>query len=351
MRKTWLSIAVLLLLTLVTSPLAFGQVGADSSKGSVTVTVLDSSGGVVPNATVTLSGPAGTRTATSDSRGEAVFFGVIPETYTAKAEFKGFRATEIKNIVVRPNERAALRAELQPGAVTETVQVSENAARLDTTTTTVGSNISQDLYQHMPIARNVTALFSLAPGVADAGGTGSANPSISGSSGLENLYIIDGINTTDSGYGAFGVWSNVYGSKGTGVNFDFVKEVQIKTGGFEAQYGQALGGVVNVVTKSGGNEIHGSAYVYTGPYWSEAAYKQPNDAGRTSAPLTETRGRHAYDLGLDVGGPLIKNKLFWYGAFNPSFSSLARMGPVNFGTRALGTQSWDTRNFNCTASY
>lgn len=347
MKKTWLSIAVLLL-TLVTSPWAFGQAGADSSKGSVSVSVLDSSGGVVPNATVTLSGPTGSRSVTTDSRGEAVFFGVIPETYTAKVEFKGFRATEIKNIVVRPNERSSLRAELQPGAVTEVVQVSENAARVDTTTTTVGSNISQDLYQNLPIARNITALFSLAPGVASGGGTGSANPSISGSSGLENLYIIDGINTTDTGYGAFGVWSNVYGSLGTGVNFDFVKEVQIKTGGFEAQYGQALGGVVNVVTKSGGNEFHGSIYAYTNPYWSEATYKQPNDSPRTSNPLTEIRGRHAFDFGVDVGGPLIKDKLFWYAAFNPSFSSLSRLGPVNFGTRTLGAQVWDTRNFNWT---
>ncbi|RXL65965.1 hypothetical protein EO238_32985, partial [Citrobacter sp. AAK_AS5] len=77
------------------------------------------------------------------------------------------------------------------------------------------------------------------------------NPAIGGASGLENNYVVDGVNITNAGYGSIGAYSNVYGSLGTGVNFDFVKEVQIKSGGFEAEYGQSLGGVVNVITKAG----------------------------------------------------------------------------------------------------
>ena len=82
---------------------------------------------------------------------------------------------------------------------------------------------------------------------------------MSGGSGLENLYVVDGVNITNAGYGALGSYSIVFGSLGNGVPFDFVKETQVKTGGYEAEYGQATGGVVNVVTKSGTNALRGSA--------------------------------------------------------------------------------------------
>ena len=177
------------------------------------------------------------------------------------------------------------------------------------------------------MTRNVSGLFSLAAGAAPPGdGVLAGNPSISGSSGLENMYIIDGISTTDAGYGAFGVFSINYGSLGTGVNTDFVKEVQIKTGGFEAQYGQAMGGIINIVTDSGGNKLHGSAYAYSAPGFAEGTYKQPNDFPRIGSPGTETIGRHSWDAGFNVGGPFIQNKFFWYGSFNPSFSSMSPAG-------------------------
>src|SRR3989442_7840365 len=83
----------------------------------------------------------------------------------------------------------------------------------------------------------------MAPGVTDGGGTGAANPSINGASGLENQYIINGANVTDPGYGGFGTYTLNFGSLGSGVNFDFIQEVQVQSGGFEAQYGEALGRV------------------------------------------------------------------------------------------------------------
>ena len=101
-------------------------------------------------------------------------------------------------------------------------------------------------------------------------GAGTANPSINGASGLENEYIINGANVTDPGFGGFGTYSRVYGPLGNGINFDFVQEVQVQTGGFEAQYGEALGGVVNVVTKSGTNQYHGDVFGYFQPQQFEA---------------------------------------------------------------------------------
>ena len=93
--------------------------------------------------------------------------------------------------------------------------------------------------------------------MSSSGTPGNANPSVSGASGLENQYVVDGVNITNGGYGALGSYSIVFGSLGNGTPFDFMQEVQVKTGGYEAEFGQATGGVINVVTKSGTNTAAG----------------------------------------------------------------------------------------------
>ena len=89
------------------------------------------------------------------------------------------------------------------------------------------------------------------------GSAGASNPSMAGGSGLDNTYVVDGVNITNAGYGALGSYSIIFGSLGNGTPYDFMKEVQVKTGGYEAEFGQAIGGVVNVVTKSGTNQHPG----------------------------------------------------------------------------------------------
>ena len=106
--------------------------------------------------------------------------------------------------------------------------------------------------------------------------TGRSNPSLSGSSGLDNLYVVDGVNVTNTGYGAIGSYSIVFGSLGNATPFDFIKEVQVKTGGYEAEFGQSMGGVVNVVTKSGTNTLRGSVFGYLRPDALEEARHAPS---------------------------------------------------------------------------
>ena len=146
------------------------------------------------------------------------------------------------------------------GSETQTIAVTDTAAAIDTSSTTIGANLNESLYKNVPIGRNISSVMAMSPGVADSDGAGTANPSINGASGLENEYIINGANTTDPGFGGFGTYSRVYGPLGNGINFDFVQEVQMQTGGFEAQYGQALGGVVNVLTKSGSDQFHADIF-------------------------------------------------------------------------------------------
>ena len=137
--------------------------------------------------------------------------------------------------------------------------------------------MSDQLFQNIPVQRSVSSLFYLAPAVNDSLGGGCANPSISGGSALDNLYIADGVNITDSAFGGLGTFSRSYGSLGTGINTSFIKEVQVKTGGFEPQYGQSEGGIINIITQSGGNEFHGAVYGYARPKAFEATRKQPDD--------------------------------------------------------------------------
>src|SRR4030095_15268761 len=110
--------------------------------------------------------------------------------------------------------------------------------------------------------------------VSDSSGLGKANPSIGGGSGPGNKYVVDGGNITEPRFGGTGGLTRTCASLGSGVTTDFIKETQVKTGGFEAEYGQATGGVVNVVTKSGENAFHGAAYGYFRPYGLTSDYKQ-----------------------------------------------------------------------------
>ena len=121
------------------------------------------------------------------------------------------------------------------------------------------------MLKDIPVGRRISDTLYLAPGVSSSGSAGRANPSISGSTGLDNQYVVDGVNITNQGYGALGSYSIVFGSLGNATPFDFVQEVQVKTGGYEAEFGQSTGGVVNVITKSGSNDLHGSVFGYARP--------------------------------------------------------------------------------------
>ncbi|HEX4606503.1 MAG TPA: TonB-dependent receptor, partial [Candidatus Angelobacter sp.] len=243
--------------------LGLGALAQDSSvKGNLGGVVVDSTGAVVPGAKVTLSGPTGTQTINSENDGNFLFARLVPGTYSLKVEKQGFKVADAKAVQVEVGRTASIKVQLQPGAATETIEVSAEAVTVDTASTASGSNLSDTFYSKVPTPRNVSGLFYVAPGVADSGGSGRANPSISGGSGLENLYVADGVNITDAAFGGLGVFTRNQGSVGSGINLSFIKEVQVKTGGFEPQYGQATGGVVQIVTKSGGQAYHGAIAGY-----------------------------------------------------------------------------------------
>jgi hypothetical protein len=305
-----------------------------STKGGITGTVVDSTGAVVPGASVTITGPLGARDVVTDSRGEYEVSNLVPGKYTVKASLAGFKTASVSDVTVYVGKSSSVRLTLSTGDITETIEVVGGAVDIDTSNTAIGSNINSQVFENLPIQRRVDSLFYLAPGVTESQRGGKANPSISGGSALDNLYVADGVNITDSSFGGLGVFSRVYGTLGVGINTAFIEEVQVKTGGFEPQYDQSQGGIINIITKSGSREWRGSVSGFMQPGGLEATRKQPDDTRINK--VGELLSEQSWDVGVDLGGPLVRDKVFFYGSFNPSYQTHTVKGSRTSGLGQLG---------------
>src|SRR2546427_4371281 len=346
-KKLVLSIALIALLFLLTG-LGFAQASAESAvRGNLAGSVVDPSSALVQGAKVTLSGPVGERSTETDQEGRFLFQVLTPGFYSVKVEKQGFKSTDIKGVEVVTGRTSSISVKMEVGTSATTVEVTGGAITVDTESTAQASNLTDTFYQSVPMGRGVTGLFYAAPGVASGGGTGTANPSISGATGLENNYIADGVSITDGAFGGIGVYSRVYGSLSTGINLSFVKEVQVKTGGFEAQYGKSTGGIVQIVTKTGSNAFHGSVGGYFAPQQFEAQRLQVDDFGLGgSQQRFNLQGKilhqSNYDADAQLGGyvPGLKDHLFFFGSFNPQwnrdYNQFAQYrNPSDLGTAGL----------------
>jgi hypothetical protein len=310
------------------------------TKGGLQGVVTDSSGAVVPDAKVTIAGNVDTRTATTGPNGHWEATSLTPGPYTVTVEREGFSKTEAKSLIVEIGRVNAVNLVLQTGAVAQTVQVDATAVGVDTTSTALGSNLTSSFYSQVPVARNVGSLFYTAPGATNSGGTGTANPSIEGSTGLENQYIADGVNITDAGYGGLGVFSPIYGSLGTGINLTFIQEVQVKTGAFEPQYGKGDGGVIQIVTKSGGTSYHGALAAFFAPDAFSAGWRYADDYFDRVNVHGHVSSMPQFDASAEIGGYVpgarLKDRLFFFGAYNPALNRVNWLSPPAAGLYSHG---------------
>lgn len=305
----------------VTLPSAQGQQNS-AVRGGLAGEVTDSVGASVPNAKVTLVGPQGTVNTTSDSSGRYSATGLTPGLYNLTVTAPGFATFVSTGNEVTIDHTQTLNAKLSIGEVGTTVTVEGGVTAIDTENTSVNTAITDTFYNALPLPRNVSGVFYVAPGVVSGGGTGTANPSIGGASGLENLYIADGVTITDQAYGGLGVYTPSYGSLGTGINLTFIKEVDIKTGAFEPKYGQADGGIVEIVTKSGSNQYHGALTAYVAPEFAFAPRKQLDQYGYVNTTPAQTLSNPSYEASAEIGGyvPGFRDKIFFFGSFDPSLT-------------------------------
>ncbi len=297
---------VLTLFVLCFSLSAFAQ---SSTTGSIEGQVLDINGAPVPNVAVTVTSPnlISPQSAQTDDQGNYRILNLPPGRYQVKVgATAGFAEFSRSDVEVNLSRTSAVEVRLQPAGATAEVTITDTAgASIDPTQNTTGTNVSTEQFSNFPTARTVQGLYTIAPTVArsglrDASGR-DRDPSVAGSSGPENNYILDGVNTTDP----------AFGGSGANLPFEFVQEVEIKTGAIGAEYGRATGGIFNVITKSGGNEFRGDAFAYfTGKGMVRETTVFP---GIGAAPS----GFSEIDAGFDIGGPIKKDKLWFFGAFNP----------------------------------
>jgi hypothetical protein len=344
-QKLWMLGVLFLTVIVAFAPSVMAQESA--AKGSLNGTVVDSTGGAIVGAQTTLIGQQGTQTQVTNGSGTFVYQDLIPGTYKLDVEMKGFRRAEVQDVTINVGRVSAVRVQLEPGSITSTVEVVSSAVTVDTTSTAVATNLNDDFYQKLPVQRGVAGLFYLAPGVVSGGGTGAANPSIGGATGLENLYIADGVSITDTAFGGLGIYSRVYGSLGTGINLSFIKEVQIKTGSIQPQYGGATGGVVQIVTKSGGNQYHGAVGGYWQPNELEATRLNPDNFNLAN-PFGRLVHNSTADVSGELGGPVpgLKDKLFFFGSFDPTRLGSTQHAPPLDGIGALGNVTLKTWSYN-----
>jgi len=330
MMSRWKRITVTLALGLLAAvPLAWGQ---ETTTGSLQGQVVDAQNLPVPGATITVESNQGSKTYTTDGDGRFFAPYLPPGTYTVRAELQGFRTVEQQNIVLRLGQRLDLSLVLSVGGVQEAVEVVAAPPVVDTSSTTTGARIDNSTLERVPVGRRFTDVLYISPGVSSGGGTGSSNASISGASGLENQYIVDGVNISDAGYGAAGSYSTYHKTLGNAITFDFVDEVQVKTAGFEAEYGQSTGGIVNVLTKSGTNSFRGSVFSYIRPDWLEASY----DPLTARNGYVNTTGSQVSEVGFTLGGPIMKDRLFFFGAMDPQWERTTLIAPEEFPLASLG---------------
>jgi hypothetical protein len=317
MRKC-LFLVVMLCLSL--APAAFGQI--TSTTGGIDGRVIDPQGAAVPGAKVSVVGQSGVATVvTTNDEGLFEVKSLNPGNYSVTVEMQGFKTARVERVEVLVGRSNSVTASLEVGEASAVVNVTD-VAQIDQSSTAVGANLNDQLYQNIPVDRSVSSLFYLSAGVTSGLGGGQDNPSISGGSALDNLYVADGVNITDSAFGGIGTFSRNYGALGTGINTSYIKEVQVKTGGFEPQYGQSTGGIVNIITKSGGNAYHGAVYGYARPNQLEATRRQRdefriNKAG-TASFWNSQLAQEQYDAGVDFSGPVWKDHIFFFGSFNPT---------------------------------
>jgi hypothetical protein len=336
-----------ILVMLLTLPYALAQETTAGLQG----VVKDPSGAVIANATVEISGPAllGSKKTTTDGSGQYRFAALPPGQYTMTVSATGFRTSKQTDIALSAGRLPILDVLLEVGQLSETVTVSADAVILDTTQSKVAVTLPSAILDFVPKGRSFESMIPFAPGARSE--PLQSGYQIDGASDGENVFMVDGVNTTNI----------VNGGSGKSFQMDFIEEVNIKSSSFEAEYGGALGGVINAVPKRGSNNWHGSTFAY----WRNNSLNANNSdrALRINPSLTQLNTTTRLDgtpesymgvkddvnytePGYEIGGPLYKDKLWLFSSYVPQLFTQRRttnFTGTNPGPRTLITGS-DTHN-------
>ena len=281
--------------------------GAQTSNGTIIGTVYDSSGSVITGANVTATSiqTGAVRTTTTNSQGNYRIESILPGTYNVSASSTGFETAIHKNLVVPGTSIITANISLNVGKTSSVVEVSADNAQLNTDNAQLAGTISSLEISNLPI--NSLSPYELAltlPGVMPAtqgGMSNGVNFEVGGSRPRANNFLIEGQDNNDTGIGGQGLQPE---------NLEAVAEVKILQDNYTAEFGHGGGSVSNTIFKSGSNQLHGDFWLRTQNNALDAIDKQDHFNGVTS----QSKYRENYP-GFDVGGPIIRNKLFAFGSY------------------------------------
>jgi outer membrane receptor protein involved in Fe transport len=293
MRKCFVILAAVFMLCAVT-PRAYAQ------NAQVTGQVKDSSGGVIPGATVSARNQANglTRTEVTDGSGAFRLVALPPGTYTVSTELQGFSTETRPDIVLNIDQTATINFTLKPASVAETVTVTGESPVVDVTRSDVSTAMSTQQIQDLPVAaRRWTDMAMLTPGTSQDAIRGQFyRGNVSIGAGVTNFYstgnVVDGVNNT---------WAE-QGEPRQNFPMDGIEEFKVSTSAYKAEYGLATGGVLNVVTKSGTNDLHFSGFLF----FRNAGLTEKQFFQKSNPPYSR------YQDGGSVGGPVVKDKIHYF---------------------------------------
>jgi hypothetical protein len=296
-----------------------GVAQAQDVTGRITGRVVDKdSGQPLSGVTVIVQGPRGDEASITDASGSYYFSALSVGTYVVRFYVANSSiTTEQGGVIVAADKTVRVNARIAgqaaAAAAQETYVIARKAPAVDIGSTRLGPTFDSNFTANVPVGRNFGDIIEKAPG-AFVDRTGSV--SIAGSTGLENIYLVDGLNVTGTEFGNINTNAP---SLGGGSNFpvEFLDQISVSSGGYNAEFGGAMGGVINAVTKSGTNDLHGSAFSYWSPYFLAG---EPTVVTRAGGAISSQRKPDFdTDVGAEVGGPIIKNKLFYWVGFAPRF--------------------------------
>jgi hypothetical protein len=340
MLKNFRFITAVMSLVLCFSAIAFGQ----GTAGSIEGTVKDQSGAIVPGATVKIENTGSTtgfnRTITADDNGYFIVARVPPGTYKVTVTVANFETfSQNANVVVDRSQ--TVNATLKAAGTTTTVDViGDSAVTIDTTSTKIDTNITKEIIDSLPKGTTFSSLLKIAPNVRPESNAGGFQ--IDGASGSENVFVIDGQEVTNFATGTLNSNNNL--------PFELLQEVQIKSTGFEAEYGGATGGVINAVTAGGNNQWRGNLGISFRP---SALQSDPNQQLNQygSAPGQFDYFTPNKDGGTDffpvasISGPLFKDRLWGLVSYAPQIFEASRTKDF-FNTDDPGRQVIQTDRYD-----
>jgi hypothetical protein len=285
------SLALLLLLGLA------APVGAQTTvSGSLQGTVSDAEGGVLPGVTVTVASDAlvaGQMVTTTNDRGVYRFPSLPVGSYALEATLAGFQTGRREGIRISLGSALSVDLTLQLATVAEEITVTAEAPLVSVVSNTLTAGIDTGFIDRQPLPRDYYSLLTAAPGVTnDVTGTASSMMVYGGTSQSQNAYRLDGVNVSDAANGEYWLLPSI----------QWMQEIQVGGLGAPAEYGGFTGGIINGVTKSGGNEFSGTAEYYY----------QPKDWVSSNDPSGEQVKFEFTDLALSLGGPIVRDKLWFF---------------------------------------